>query len=1406
MKGDFSRVSFRRDRHVRGVLMQQGRVQLDADWNELQAVQSHRVETETIDVLGAGAVPKLDNGFQLTLTAPDQLTVGAGRSYVDGLLAENEAPVLVTDQPALPDYTLPDQPGLYVAFLDVHVRELTALQDDSIREVALGGRDTAIREAVVWQVKLLRVGDHDPGARCETLGEIAALLPRPRGALKARAEFGPSGVDPCNVAPDAAYRGVENQLYRVEIHQGGPAATATFKWSRENAATVAAWLPDNVGVNRVKVGDVGRDGLPGFRRNQWVELLDDTNELYDDTVAPQHDAFDPAGRPGALVQLDDVDDQVLVLKPDAQVPPRGARNPRVRAWDMPDGAIKLDQTTTDDGFIELENGVQVQFDQSATYTAGDHWLIEARTIIADIVWPQTAVGPQAKPPDGVDHQYAPLAVLTTADGQAWELLDDCRKLFPSLTGICAEDICFDDEACDLPGARTVQDALDRLCERTDLKHHNQHLHGWGIVCGLALRCGPDDEGAERKHVTVEPGYAIDAAGNDVNVLQEITVDVLDQVAVVKQRDGVDVLNDQGDGELCLLLDPDVEDGPIRAEKFDPKEREDRSLLAGTLLLDFYNDCVKPVHDFLREQLADDDSPPAGPKQQRRSALINLANQVVNPKSGQQVYISKREDQIIRAFYQGNPPEQPVGLRDLLTSETFCAMFENARPMPDYQLGDVRMDTIFGLGGHGRLRLRPPPSKDRIEAYTFGAGSDPLRPKALINRYDIDRGVLVAELDPVAGTQRTTAKKPPDKPAGAGNGPVLDVAFSPNGDRIHVAIASRNEDNTIFRSGTVTDDDIDWTPPVTICGMKLVSLATTAADPNVVYAVGLHKVKVGDPQGKVPQDRFEWQGLGLFRINPDQIDPNNVPQVTIAADFSPSGPLVIDASGRAVLAGTSPNTDATLYNLLLQVDLAPDPTNPAINWLANLELRGSDGIAFVTATDAQTPTQVFAVVDETGGAAKRIVGFRMSDGLPIVAPNPTQVSPTAIGLVGARGLLLVSEFDANSVRMIDPDTLAFVDGFRLPTQVGPAAIAATGAGQVVVLNQVSDTLTVIAPTVIRRDFIFPSNLLVDYRAAMLNAFSDLLGGFLQYLKDCLCDHFLVRCPQPTGDEKQQLGCVSIRGGQVYKICNFSGRRYVTTFPTIAYWLSLVPIQAVLTRAIEVFCCTVLPERFGRKSFPGSEDESEVGDDGLSMTTILQLIETAQSNDLFGSVRDQRSRVGVVRQTAALAMRSLRPRVPPPGGAVLPASAIIGQPADQVAATLEGRGVAVRRARFDPRLTVQTPGTVAGMFRSPQPGQEVMLCEEEGQVRFFSVAEPPPLVGRVQELERSMATRDEELKRLRGTVNTARRVLAEAEALSGQLDEARSELARRDQTLVELRQRLEALEQAPPAARRRRRDQT
>ena len=34
---------------------------------------------------------------------------------------------------------------------------------------------------------------------------------------------------------------MENQLYRVEVHDPGELGSATFKWSRENASIAALW-------------------------------------------------------------------------------------------------------------------------------------------------------------------------------------------------------------------------------------------------------------------------------------------------------------------------------------------------------------------------------------------------------------------------------------------------------------------------------------------------------------------------------------------------------------------------------------------------------------------------------------------------------------------------------------------------------------------------------------------------------------------------------------------------------------------------------------------------------------------------------------------------------------------------------------------------------------------------------------------------------------------------------------------------------------------------------------------------------------------------------------------------------------------------------------------------------------
>jgi sortase (surface protein transpeptidase) len=83
MKGDFSRDTFDSKKHYSRVLMQQGRVQLDADWNEQQLITQQRAEITARDVIGLIGAPRIEAGFRVTTTGAN-LSISAGHFYVDG--------------------------------------------------------------------------------------------------------------------------------------------------------------------------------------------------------------------------------------------------------------------------------------------------------------------------------------------------------------------------------------------------------------------------------------------------------------------------------------------------------------------------------------------------------------------------------------------------------------------------------------------------------------------------------------------------------------------------------------------------------------------------------------------------------------------------------------------------------------------------------------------------------------------------------------------------------------------------------------------------------------------------------------------------------------------------------------------------------------------------------------------------------------------------------------------------------------------------------------------------------------------------------------------------------------------------------------------------------------------------
>ncbi len=255
MKGDTSRATFEPTRHYAGVRMQQGRVQLDADWNEQGDITRHRTETETRDAVGRCGGPLHASGFGVTtlaaLSAAEQAYVQArwpgfaesggnfllssGRYYVDGLLVENEHAVPYALQPDLPGVQPLAAAGNYLLYLDVWERHLTALEEPSLREIALGGPDTATRARVLWQVRALAVGQD----RCSPVPAAYAEATAPStGRLRMRARADASATDPCVVPAGAGYRGLENQLYRVEIHDPGAPVShaATPGWVVDSAS------------------------------------------------------------------------------------------------------------------------------------------------------------------------------------------------------------------------------------------------------------------------------------------------------------------------------------------------------------------------------------------------------------------------------------------------------------------------------------------------------------------------------------------------------------------------------------------------------------------------------------------------------------------------------------------------------------------------------------------------------------------------------------------------------------------------------------------------------------------------------------------------------------------------------------------------------------------------------------------------------------------------------------------------------------------------------------------------------------------------------------------------------------------------------------------------------------------
>ncbi|AKC86791.1 DUF6519 domain-containing protein [Pseudoxanthomonas suwonensis] len=1086
-----------------------------------------------------------DRARDLVVMGGDGSAAGAGRFYGEGLAAIKEAHGTYWTQADLPqadpaalDPVAPGRRRIDWAYLDLWERPLSYIERPALRDVALEGDDTCTRKQLVAQVRLLKGLEAPLAGAAQPPADAFALLPRiGKGVLstkdKPAAVFDPC-ADPCEPAIAGPYMGEENSLFRIEIHRAGnigaadAAGTAWFKWSRDNAGTTCALIEDAAGAATSVV--VEKPEL--FAIGDLVEVADDLVELVTGPCEDRVDHTDHAR--GELRRVVTVNLQTRRIgweDPTVADPlqarfhaplPRAmlaAQHAKLTRWD---GVAACTA-----GDLVLADGVVVEFG-GQDLCAGDYWQFATRTIDRSV---ERLVEAPAR---GVQHAYYPLAAIHRwrEDGPADEevvFAEDLRPRLAALSGLDASRIAYD------PGAgasethiqgwgevTTVQEAIDALCRADltgDLRLHNRLLHGMGVICGLKLRCSKD-----REKVVLTKGYALDCDGDLLHASGDRAIDV------VKRAIEQGLLDATGAGRVNMWIEQAANGVSTHLEPSLPQTFWD-SVLEGTLLKDFWEGCILSLVAFFKAQLTPfpDTTLPLSDQHKRLVSLLNLLWQLVNSASGRYIFLSKVEHDLLEKFHED--------LKELLASKTYCAMFDHLKPFPAYPYAvPTGIDTLFGMWLlHRRIKLDP--SGEYI--YSYGTGHR-------IQVFDVAARSAVAVLDF----------------PGASNLDVQDIAFDPSGTEMYVVgtLVNGTQVDSVFATARITPPatagaapGYSWSAASVVCDVRFVRLETHPKHRDVLFAIGRSDT--------APNRR------GVYRFNPAAIPLTPNPDWV----FNATGLFAIDTDGAvAIAAEHSGGLQTGAFNGIRRVNL------------------GTTGLSVAVAVGSGEDFWNDLVVHRgavymTGNPPGQSELMRF----PVTVASPAAVQRTPLGgasawrlgLLPSRNVLTLADANTYRIRLFDTAAGILDTRLRIPLQIMPISLAVRpDEKEAYALNLLSNTVNAVnvaeliagTPSFTHE----PPLTLAAYRTQMLHAFTDLVGVFAQYLKDCWCDKFLVECHQCTKDDKVYLGTIEVRDNKVFHICNFSKRHYAKSFRTWGYWLSAVPLLPVLKKAFAKFCCLKL----------------------------------------------------------------------------------------------------------------------------------------------------------------------------------------------------------------------------------------
>jgi Family of unknown function (DUF6519) len=447
MPTDRTRPSDDRRQGYRGVRYQQGRVILDRDLNAAEELTAEELRDVTRDVVGLVGTP--DNGFTITppskeVKRPFDFTISAGTYYVGGVRVSFERPATYFKQPDWlhPDWVsdeeekaLLEQEWSEFIGLQIQEVEVSAQEDPDLKDVGLGGPDTAGRLSLLVRVVRLRV---DNVQDCK--GAFSFAKERwaqqgfqfdeknnqlvPRGNLKVGFTQA-AQTTLCQPQVSGAYLHPNNQNIRIKSVQVKD--TLQLLWGFDNASFLYR-VDTHTNSRTLKLSMSPPDSTRFPKSEQCVEVLRTTAKLPDGGGIAESEGFVTK-----LFSGYDSETGTITLADDLPTDMVNSTGPLfVRIWEntiaVPADKASLDAISDPPGPTGLTITVPAN-----PLPLGAYWTFAPRPETPQKVYPERYVG-TAQPPDGPRVWVAPLAFLKwdKKGNLRTNLISDCRDPFENL--------------------------------------------------------------------------------------------------------------------------------------------------------------------------------------------------------------------------------------------------------------------------------------------------------------------------------------------------------------------------------------------------------------------------------------------------------------------------------------------------------------------------------------------------------------------------------------------------------------------------------------------------------------------------------------------------------------------------------------------------------------------------------------------------------------------------------------------------------------------------------------------------------------------------------------------------------------------------------------------------------------